>query len=67
MKAVVNEDARTVGVHEVPDATLQQPTGALARMTSSEGCGILHATPAERVNLIEACSSGIRLSSRRVG
>ncbi|MEU8301224.1 glutathione-independent formaldehyde dehydrogenase [Micromonospora sp. NPDC048909] len=39
MRAVVYEDVRTVGVHEVPDATLEAETDALIRVTSSALCG----------------------------
>jgi glutathione-independent formaldehyde dehydrogenase len=39
MKAVVYEDVRTLRVQEVPDATLQEPTDALLRITSSVLCG----------------------------
>ncbi|MEH1056928.1 glutathione-independent formaldehyde dehydrogenase [Micromonospora sp. CPCC 206171] len=39
MRAVVYEDVRTVGVHQVPDATLEAETDALVRITSSGLCG----------------------------
>ncbi|MER7891619.1 alcohol dehydrogenase catalytic domain-containing protein [Micromonospora sp. NPDC094482] len=39
MRAVVYEDVRRVGVHEVPDATLEAETDALIRITSSALCG----------------------------
>jgi glutathione-independent formaldehyde dehydrogenase len=39
MRAVVYEDVRTVGVHEVPDATVEADTDALVRITSSALCG----------------------------
>ncbi|WBB70015.1 glutathione-independent formaldehyde dehydrogenase [Micromonospora sp. WMMD812] len=39
MRAVVYEDVRTVGVREVPDATLEADTDALVRITSSALCG----------------------------
>jgi hypothetical protein len=35
MKAVVFESTRRVAVHDVPDASVQEPTDALLRLTSS--------------------------------
>src|SRR3954465_13781593 len=39
MRAVVYEDVRTVGVREVPVATVEAETDALVRVTSSALCG----------------------------
>jgi glutathione-independent formaldehyde dehydrogenase len=39
MRAVVYEDVRTVGVQDVPDATVEVDTDALVRITSSALCG----------------------------
>jgi glutathione-independent formaldehyde dehydrogenase len=39
MRAVVYEDVRTVGVHDVTDATLEADSDALVRVTSSAICG----------------------------
>ena len=39
MRAVVYEDVRTVGLHEVPDATVEEDTDALVRITSTALCG----------------------------
>jgi glutathione-independent formaldehyde dehydrogenase len=39
MKAVVYEDVRTVGVHDVPDATIERDSDAVVRVTSSALCG----------------------------
>jgi hypothetical protein len=39
MKAVVYEDVRTVGVHDVPDATIETDSDAVVRVTSSALCG----------------------------
>ncbi|MEU5785749.1 glutathione-independent formaldehyde dehydrogenase [Micromonospora lupini] len=39
MRAVVYADVRTVAVREVPDATLEAPTDALVRITSTALCG----------------------------
>lgn len=39
MKAVVFEDTRRVGVHEVPDAALEEATDVVVRVTSSAICG----------------------------
>ncbi|MHA4951959.1 alcohol dehydrogenase catalytic domain-containing protein [Micromonospora sp. SD19] len=39
MRAVVYADVRTVEVREVPDATLEAPTDALVRITSTALCG----------------------------
>ncbi len=39
MKAVVYEDTRTVGVQEVEDAALEDPTDVVVRVTSSAICG----------------------------
>lgn len=39
MKAVVYEDVRRVGVHDVPDAQLEVPDDAVVRVTSSAICG----------------------------
>ncbi|WP_433618330.1 glutathione-independent formaldehyde dehydrogenase [Dactylosporangium sp. CA-139114] len=39
MKAVVFEDVRAVGVHTVPDATIESGSDAVVRVTSSAICG----------------------------
>jgi glutathione-independent formaldehyde dehydrogenase len=39
MKAVVYDDVRTVGVHDVADAALEAPSDAVVRVTSSAICG----------------------------
>jgi glutathione-independent formaldehyde dehydrogenase len=39
VKAVVYEDVRTVGVHEVADATIEADSDAVVRVTSSAICG----------------------------
>jgi hypothetical protein len=39
MKAVVDEDVRTVGVHDVADATIEAASDAVVRVTSSAICG----------------------------
>ncbi|MCW2829263.1 MAG: alcohol dehydrogenase GroES protein [Marmoricola sp.] len=39
MKAVVYEDVRTVGVHDVEDATVEADSDALVRVSSSALCG----------------------------
>jgi glutathione-independent formaldehyde dehydrogenase len=39
MKAVVYEDVRTVGVHDVEDATIEADSDAVVRVTSSGLCG----------------------------
>jgi len=39
MKAVVYEDVRTVGVHDVADATIEADSDAVVRVTSSAICG----------------------------
>jgi glutathione-independent formaldehyde dehydrogenase len=39
MQAVVYEDLRTVGVHEVADATIEADADAVVRVTSSAICG----------------------------
>jgi glutathione-independent formaldehyde dehydrogenase len=39
MRAVVYEDVGTVGVHEVPDATVEEDSDALVRITSTALCG----------------------------
>jgi glutathione-independent formaldehyde dehydrogenase len=39
MKAVVYEDVRTVGVHEVAEATIEADSDAVVRVTSSALCG----------------------------
>ncbi len=39
MKAVVCEDVRTAGVHEVADATVESDSDALIRVTSKAICG----------------------------
>jgi glutathione-independent formaldehyde dehydrogenase len=39
MKAVVYEDVRTVGVHDVTDATIEADSDAVVRVTSSALCG----------------------------
>ena len=39
MKAVVYEDTRRVGVREVEDAALEEPTDVVVRLTSSAICG----------------------------
>ncbi|MCW2639504.1 MAG: Alcohol dehydrogenase GroES protein [Dactylosporangium sp.] len=39
MKAVVYEDVRTVGVHDVADAGLEADSDAVVRVTSSAICG----------------------------
>jgi glutathione-independent formaldehyde dehydrogenase len=39
MKAVVYDDERTVSVREVPDASVQEPTDALIRVTTTNICG----------------------------
>lgn len=39
MKAVVYEDTRRVGVHEVEDAVIEEPTDVVVRLTSSAICG----------------------------
>jgi glutathione-independent formaldehyde dehydrogenase len=39
MRAVVYEDVRTVGVHDVEDATIESETDAVVRVTSSALCG----------------------------
>ena len=35
MKAVVYEDVRRVGIHDVQDATLEDPTDVVVRLSSS--------------------------------
>jgi glutathione-independent formaldehyde dehydrogenase len=39
VKAVVYEDTRRVGVHEVRDAAIEEPTDVVVRVTSSAICG----------------------------
>jgi len=39
MKAVVYQGTRSVAVEEVPDATVEQPTDALVRITTTNICG----------------------------
>src|SRR5262245_23615282 len=39
MKAVVYEDTRRVGVHDVPDASIEDPADVVIRVTSSAICG----------------------------
>jgi glutathione-independent formaldehyde dehydrogenase len=39
MKAVVYDDVRTVGVHDVADATIEADSDAVVRVTSSAICG----------------------------
>lgn len=39
MKAVVYEDTRRVGVQDVDDAVLEDPTDVVVRVTSSAICG----------------------------
>ncbi|MFL5841114.1 MAG: glutathione-independent formaldehyde dehydrogenase [Thermoleophilaceae bacterium] len=39
MRAVVYEDTRRVGVHDVEDAALEDPTDVVVRVTSSAICG----------------------------
>ncbi|HEV7962362.1 MAG TPA: glutathione-independent formaldehyde dehydrogenase [Actinoplanes sp.] len=39
MRAVVYEDVRTVGVHDVADATIEADSDAVIRITSSAMCG----------------------------
>jgi hypothetical protein len=39
MKAVVDEDVRTVGVHDVADATIEAASDAVVRVTFSAICG----------------------------
>lgn len=39
MKAIVFEDTHRVGLHEVPDATIEEQTDAVIRVTSSAICG----------------------------
>jgi glutathione-independent formaldehyde dehydrogenase len=39
MKALVYEDTRRVGVHEVQDAAIEEPTDVVVRLTSSAICG----------------------------
>ena len=39
MKAVVYEDTRRVGVHDVEDALLEDPTDVVVRLSSSAICG----------------------------
>jgi glutathione-independent formaldehyde dehydrogenase len=39
VKAVVYEDTRRVGVHEVEDAAIEDPTDVVVRLTSSAICG----------------------------
>jgi len=39
VKAVVYEDTRRVGVHEVEDAAIEDPTDVVVRVTSSAICG----------------------------
>lgn len=39
MRAVVFEDTRRVGVHDVEDAALEEPTDVVIRVTSSAICG----------------------------
>jgi glutathione-independent formaldehyde dehydrogenase len=39
MKAVVYKGPRTVAVEEVPDATVEEPTDALVRITTTNICG----------------------------
>jgi glutathione-independent formaldehyde dehydrogenase len=39
MKAVVYDDVRTVGVHDVADATIEAGSDAVVRVTSSAICG----------------------------
>ncbi|GAA2594384.1 glutathione-independent formaldehyde dehydrogenase [Actinomadura fulvescens] len=39
MKAVVYEEVRRVGVHDVADAAVEEPSDALVRVTSSAICG----------------------------
>lgn len=39
MKAVVYEDTRRVGVHEVADAVIEDPADVVVRVTSSAICG----------------------------
>jgi glutathione-independent formaldehyde dehydrogenase len=39
VKAIVFEDTRRVGVHEVPDAEIEEATDAVVRITSSAICG----------------------------
>ena len=39
MKAVVYRGTRSVAVEEVPDATVEQPTDALVRITTTNICG----------------------------
>jgi glutathione-independent formaldehyde dehydrogenase len=39
MKALVYEDTRRVGVHEVEDAAIEEPSDVVVRLTSSAICG----------------------------
>jgi glutathione-independent formaldehyde dehydrogenase len=39
MRAVVYEDTRRVGVHDVDDAAIEEPTDVVVRMSSSAICG----------------------------
>src|SRR5436190_5279890 len=39
MRAVVYEDTRRVGVHDVEDAALEEPTDVVVRLSSSAICG----------------------------
>jgi glutathione-independent formaldehyde dehydrogenase len=39
MKAVVYEDTRQVDVHDVPDASIEDPADVVIRVTSSAICG----------------------------
>jgi glutathione-independent formaldehyde dehydrogenase len=39
MKAVVYEDTRRVGIHDVEDAAVEDPTDVVVRMTSTAICG----------------------------
>jgi glutathione-independent formaldehyde dehydrogenase len=77
MKAVVYEDVRDVGVHEVEDAQIEEPTDVIVRITSSAICGTdLHMFDGrtgaqaglvlghEPLGIVEQVGSGVRTVSR---
>lgn len=77
MKAVVYEDVRQVGVHEVEDAQIEEPTDVIVRITSSAICGTdLHMFDGrtgaqaglvlghEPLGLVEQAGPGVRTVSR---
>ena len=77
MKAVVYEDVRQVGVHEVEDAQIEEPTDVIVRITSSAICGTdLHMFDGrtgaqaglvlghEPLGVVEQAGPGVRTMSR---